>query len=50
MRYRMLMNYISVNGFTTDGYSREITVIDYGITNNTEKFVTEIIIPVKKQG
>lgn len=50
MRYRMLMNYISENGFTTDGYSREITVIDYGITNNTEKFVTEIIIPVKKQG
>lgn len=31
-------------------YSREITVIDYGITNDTEKFVTEIIIPVKKQG
>lgn len=26
--------------------SREITMIDYGITNDTEKFVTEISIPV----
>lgn len=29
------------------GYSREITVIDYGLTNDTDKFVTEILIPVK---
>ena len=29
------------------GFSREITLIDYGITNDTEKFVTEICIPVK---
>ena len=29
------------------GFSREITLIDYGITNDTEKFVTEICIPVE---
>lgn len=29
------------------GFSREITLIDYGFTNDTEKFVTEINIPVK---
>lgn len=29
------------------GFSREITLIDYGVTNDTEKFVTEICIPVQ---
>ena len=29
------------------GFSREITLIDYGITNDPEKFVTKICIPVK---
>ena len=29
------------------GFSREIALIDYGITNDTEKFVTEICIPVR---
>lgn len=29
------------------GFSREITLIDYGITGDTDKFVTEIQIPVK---
>ena len=28
------------------GFSREITMIDYGITSDREKFVTEISIPV----
>lgn len=46
-RYRMLMNYIDENKLEIAGYSREITVIDYGITNDTKKFVTEIIIPVR---
>lgn len=31
------------------GSSREITMIDYGLTNDTEKFVTEITIPVKNK-
>ncbi len=30
------------------GSSREIIMIDYGLTNDREKFVTEITIPVKK--
>ena len=29
------------------GFSREITLIDYGITGDTDKFVSEIQIPVK---
>ena len=29
------------------GFSREITLIDYGITNDPEKFVTQISITVK---
>ena len=31
------------------GFSREVTLIDYGITNDTEKFVTEICIPVTEE-
>ena len=31
------------------GFSREITLIDYGITNDQDKFVTEICIPVKNK-
>ena len=31
-----------------DGFSREITLIDYGLTNDTEKFITEITIPVRE--
>ena len=45
--YRKLMEYIKSNGFEVSGFSREITMIDYGITNDTEKFVTEISIPIK---
>ncbi len=33
---------------TVCGTSREITLIDYGLTNDPEKFVTEIQIPVKR--
>ena len=35
-------------GYTAAGFSREITVIDYGFTTDTEKFVTEIMIPLQK--
>ena len=31
------------------GFSREITLIDYGVTNDTEKFVTEVCIPVTEE-
>lgn len=45
--YEKLMRYIRENGLEINGFSREITMIDYGITNDTDKFVTEIAIPVK---
>ena len=45
---RRLMGYSRANGLQPDGFSREITLIDYGLTNDTEKFVTEITIPVRE--
>lgn len=46
-QYRRLMDYICEHKLKVAGFSREITMIDYGITNDTGKFVTEISIPVK---
>lgn len=45
--YQKLMNYIKENGMEVCGFSKEITMIDYGITSDTKKFVTQIRIPVK---
>ena len=47
-RYRRLMYYIHANHLQPDGFSREITLIGYGLTNDTEKFITEITIPVRE--
>lgn len=47
-QYRRLMQFIREEGYTAAGFSREITVIDYGFTTDTEKFVTEIMIPLAK--
>lgn len=44
--YQKLVDYIHGNHLEITGFSREITMIDYGITNDTDKFVTEILIPV----
>ena len=44
--YRKLMAYIQEHHLKIDGFSREITLIDDGLTNDVEKFVTEIQIPV----
>lgn len=44
--YRKLVSYITEHKLEISGFSREITMIDYGITNDTNKFVTEISIPV----
>ena len=41
------MQFIREEGYTAAGFSREITVIDYGFTNDTKKFITEITIPVE---
>ena len=46
-RYKQLMEYIRAHGMEVSGFSREITLIDYGFTNDTEKFVTEISIPIE---
>lgn len=45
-QYRKLMSYLRKRNLEVDGFSREITMIDYGITNDPEKFVTEISIPI----
>lgn len=44
--YKMLDDFILKHKLTITGFSREITMIDYGITNDTSRFVTEIQIPV----
>ena len=45
--YEKMMEYIEKHKMEVTGFTREITMIDYGITNNTDKFVTEILIPIK---
>ena len=47
--YEKLMVYIKKNQLSVSGFSREITMIDYGLTNDTSKFVTEIQIPVRRR-
>ena len=44
--YERLLSYIRENALEVAGFSREITMVDYGLTSDTEKFVTEISIPV----
>lgn len=48
MNYEKLVNYIQENNMEISGFSKEITMIDYGMTNDTSKFVTEIQIPIQK--
>lgn len=47
-RYRRLLAYIMENKLEIVGFSREITMIDYGFTNDLSRFVTEISIPVER--
>lgn len=46
-QYRKLAGYMETHQLQITGFSREITMIDYGLTRDTDKFVTEIQIPVK---
>ena len=46
-QYEKLLAYIHAQGLEIAGFSREITLIDYGLTNDPAKFVTEISIPVE---
>lgn len=45
-QYKKLLDYIREHELKINGFSREITMIDYGLTNDLSKFVTEISIPV----
>ena len=49
-QYRRLMAFIRGHGAEPAGFSREITMIDYGITNDLGKFVTELSLPVRDLG
>ena len=44
--YKKLDEFMSIHGLKINGFSREITMIDYGFTGDTSQFVTEIQIPV----
>lgn len=44
--YEQLMAYIKERGLCINGFSREITLIDNGITDDISKFITEIRIPI----
>ncbi len=46
--YRQLLEYFHQNHYMLCGDSVEITLIDYGITNDPNQFVTEIQLPFQK--
>lgn len=46
--YSKMLEYIEENSLSVTGDSIEITLIDSGITNDTDSYVTELQIPVKK--
>ncbi len=48
-QYEKLTAYIAAHQMEVAGFSREITMIDYGLTNDLQKFITEISIPVKME-
>ena len=45
-QYARLMDYLRAHALAPADFSREITMIDYGLTSDPKKFVTEIRIPV----
>lgn len=48
--YDALMAYVRERNLIPVGFSREITLIDYGVTSDRSQFVTEISIPVSSGG
>lgn len=46
-QYAKITKYILEREYEIAGFSSEITMIDYAYTNDTDKFVTEIQIPIK---
>lgn len=47
--YKKLREFMKQNGLSPAGFSREITLIDYGLTGDTSKFATKISVPVKPE-
>lgn len=47
--YERLCGYIEEQGWRINGFSKEVTLIDFGFTNDPGQFVTEIQIPVDAQ-
>ncbi|KAA6449829.1 MerR family transcriptional regulator [Bacillus atrophaeus] len=45
--YEMLLRYMKKHHYELAGDSIEITLIDYGVTNNPDNYVTEILLPIK---
>lgn len=48
-QYERLTEYIKEHELKITGFSREITMIDYAITDESDRFVTEIAVPVSKK-
>lgn len=48
-QYKKLSRYMRENELSPAGFSREVTMIDFGITCDPEKFVTEISIPIENK-
>ena len=46
-QYARLMDYLRAHALAPADFSREITMIDYGLTSDPDEFVTEIRIPVR---
>ncbi len=46
-QYEKLAAYMRRRGLRPAGFSREVTMIDYGMTSDPEQFVTQISIPVE---
>lgn len=47
--YKKLAEYMKEHELEIAGFSKEITMIDFGFTNNISEFVTEIQIPIKSR-
>ncbi|MGG2027030.1 MerR family transcriptional regulator [Gottfriedia sp. S16(2024)] len=45
--YKLLLTYMKKHNYELLDDSFEITLIDYGLTNDKEKYVTEILLPYK---
>lgn len=48
-QYQKLLAYMAEHQLEAADFAREVTMIDYGITKDTGKFVTEISIPVRQK-